>query len=268
MTQPATYTHGHAEPVLRSHRSRTAYDSAAYLLPYLRPGLSLLDIGCGPGTITADLAELVAPATVTALELTEEALNGAREETARRGQTSVVFRLGDVQDLDLPDDAFDVVHAHQVLQHVGDPVQALQEMRRVCRPGGLVAVRDSDYTGFAWWPMVAELDEWLALYRSAARANGGEPDAGRRLLSWAQVAGFSDITATSSTWCYATQAQRAWWGGMWADRITGSALAQQLLTSGEAGEDDLTRIAGGWRRWAEADDGWLSVLHGELLCRA
>jgi len=48
MTQPVIYTHGHAEPVLRSHRSRTAYDSAAYLLPYLRPGLSLLDIGCGP----------------------------------------------------------------------------------------------------------------------------------------------------------------------------------------------------------------------------
>ncbi len=268
MTQPVIYTHGHAESVLRSHRSRTAYDSAAYLLPHLRPGLSLLDIGCGPGTITADLAELVAPATVTALELTEEALKGARVEGARRRQDGVVFRLGDVQDLDLPDDEFDVVHAHQVLQHVGNPVQALREMRRVCRPGGLVAVRDGDYAGFTWWPVVPELDEWLALYRSAARANGGEPDAGRRLLSWARAAGFSDITATSSTWCYATEEQRVWWGGMWADRITSSALGQQLLTSGAASEDDLTRIAGGWRRWAEAGDGWPSVLHGELLCRA
>ena len=268
MTQPVTYTHGHAESVLRSHRSRTVYDSAAYLLPHLRRGLSVLDVGCGPGTITADLAELVAPAKVTALELTDEALKGAREEAGRRRQDGIVFRLGDVQDLDMPDDEFDIVHAHQVLQHVGDPVQALRGMRRVCRPGGLVAVRDGDYAGFTWWPMVPELDEWLALYRSAARANGGEPDAGRRLLSWARAAGFTNIIATSSTWCYATQEQRVWWGGMWADRITSSALAQQLLTSGAASEDDLTRLAGGWRRWAEADDGWLSVLHGELLCRA
>jgi len=107
----------------------------------------------------------------------------------------------------------------------------------------------------------------LALYRSEAQANGGKPDAGHRLLSWARAAGFSDITATSSTWWYATEEQRAWWGGMWADRIASSALAQQLLTSGAASKDDLTRVAGGWRRWAEADDGWLSVLHGELLCR-
>lgn len=267
MTQPAVYTHGHAEPVLRSHRSRTAQDSAAYLLPHLRAGLSLLDVGCGPGTITADLAELVAPGPVTALEMTEEALDSAREEAARRTLSGITFRIGDVQKLDLPDDTFDVVHAHQMLQHVGDPVQALRELRRVCRPGGLVAVRDADYAAFTWWPAVPELDEWVTLYRSAARANGGEPDAGRRLLSWAQAAGFCDITATSSTWCYATRVQRDWWAGMWADRVTASALAQQLVTSGAARSDDLVRIADGWRRWAIADDGWFSVLHGELLCR-
>jgi len=264
----ATYTHGHAEPVLRSHRWRTAHNSARHLLPHLRPGLSVLDVGCGPGTITADLAELVAPGEVIALEVTEEALNLAREEAVRRQQAGIVFRVGDVHALDLPDDSVDVVHAHQVLQHLTDPVTGLREMRRVCRPGGVVAVRDSDYAGFTWWPALPELGEWLALYRDAARTNGGEPDAGRRLLSWAQAAGFSEITATSSTWCFATPEDRAWWGGMWADRITGSALAQQLVGSGTASEDDLRRIARGWRAWAGAQDGWLSVLHGELLCRA
>lgn len=170
--------------------------------------------------------------------------------------------------LDLADDSVDVVHTHQVLQQLGDPVQALLEMRRVCRPGGIVAVRDGDYAGFTWWPEVPELDNWLTLYRSAARANGGEPDAGRRLLSWARAAGFSDITATSSTWCFATSQDRAWWGGMWADRITGSALSRQLLASGDASDNDLARIAQAWRAWAQTEDGWLSVLHGELLCRA
>ncbi|MFD0891048.1 class I SAM-dependent methyltransferase, partial [Streptosporangium algeriense] len=118
----AVYTHGHHESVLRSHRWRTVENSAAYLLPHLRPGMSLLDVGCGPGTITAELAALVAPGTVTAVEVTEEALALARAEVERRGLSNVEFAVADVHALDLPDDAFDVVHAHQVLQHVGDPV--------------------------------------------------------------------------------------------------------------------------------------------------
>ncbi len=145
VARQAIYTHGHHESVLRSHRRRTAEDSAAYLLPHLRPGMTLLDVGCGPGTITADLAGRLAPGKVTAIEVTEGALDLARREAGDRGQPNIAFAVADVQALDLPDDSFDVVHAHQVLQHLGDPVQALREMRRVCRPGGLVAARDGDY---------------------------------------------------------------------------------------------------------------------------
>ncbi|MDG4834061.1 class I SAM-dependent methyltransferase [Solwaraspora sp. WMMD1047] len=262
------YTHGHHESVLRSHRWRTAENSAAHLLPYLESGMSLLDVGCGPGTITTDLAALLAPGRVTAVETTEDALRLARTEAANRGTRNIDFAVADVHALDLPDASFDVVHAHQVLQHVADPVLALREMRRVCKPGGLVAARDSDYAAFAWFPAQPELDEWLALYRSAARANGGEPDAGRRLLSWARAAGFTDVTATASTWCFATDADRGWWGGMWADRILHSDLANQLLASGAASRSDLDRISTAWRDWAAAPDGWLSILHGEILCRA
>ena len=265
MQQPA-YTHGHHESVLRSHRWRTAENSAGYLLAYLEPGMRLLDIGCGPGTITAELAARIAPGRVTAVEVTAEALELARIETAARQQANVEFVVSDVHALDLADATFDVVHAHQVLQHVGDPVQALCEMRRVCRPGGIVAARDSDYAGFVWFPAISELDEWLALYRRVARFNGGEPDAGRRLLSWARGAGLTDVTVTSATWCFATPEDRAWWGGMWADRIVESDLARQAVASGAATEDDLQRIGEGWRAWAAAEDGWLSILHGEIIC--
>lgn len=263
-----TYTHGHHETVLVSHRWRTAANSAAYLLPHLRPGQALLDVGCGPGTITADLAGAVAPGRVTALELTDDALDLARAEIAARGTANVDFRTGDVHALGLPDGGFDVVHAHQVLQHVADPVAALREMRRVCRPGGVVAARDSDYAAFTWYPQVPALDEWLALYRTVARHNGGEPDAGRRMHSWARAAGFTDVTATASVWCYATPEERAWWGGMWADRVVQSALARQAVALGLATTDDLRRLSGGWREWAAADDGWFIVPHGEIICRA
>jgi ubiquinone/menaquinone biosynthesis C-methylase UbiE len=262
------YTHGHHESVLRSHRWRTAENSAAYLMPHLRAGLSLLDVGCGPGTLTADLARLVAPGRVTAIEPDEAVLALARDEASARGAANVDFAVADVHTLDRPDASFDVVHAHQVLQHLADPVRALREMRRVCRPGGIVAARDSDYAAFAWYPAVPALEDWRRLYRETVRANGGEPDAARRLLSWARAAGFTDITSTASTWCFATPTDRRWWGEMWARRITESDLARQLVAGGSATAADLDRIAAGWLAWAEAEDGWFAVLHGEILCRA
>jgi len=266
---PNVYTHGHHESVLRSHRWRTAENSAGYLLPHLRPGNRLLDLGCGPGTITMDLNDVVGPSGhVTALEVSEEALALARKEAERRSITTVDFVVGNVEALDIASDSYDVVHAHQVLQHVARPVDALREMRRVCKPGGLVAARDSDYSSFAWWPRVPELDRWLELYLAVARSNDAEPDAGRRLLGWAQQAGFTDVTADSSTWCYATPMDRAWWGGLWADRIVESDIARQAVDLGFSDTAELAGIAAGWRTWAAADDGWFSVLHGEILARA
>ncbi len=259
------YTHGHHESVLRSHRWRTAENSAGYLLPHLESTMTLLDVGAGPGTITADLASLVA--SVTATEVGDEELALTRSAAVERGVQNVEFSVEDIHRLSFADDTFDVTHAHQVLQHVADPVQALREMARVTKPGGWVAARDSDYAGFVWWPQLPELDDWMRLYQAAARANGGEPDAGRRMLSWAHAAGLDDVTATSSTWCFATAEDRLWWGGMWADRILKSAMARQVLDAGLAGPADLERISDGWRAWAEADDGWLSLLHGEILVR-
>jgi SAM-dependent methyltransferase len=257
-----TYTHGHAESVLRSHRWRTAENSAAYLLPHLTPTDRLLDVGSGPGTLTADLAAYVG--SVTALEVDETAARLTRDELARQGVTGQVD-VGDVHALPYDDRTFDVVHAHQVLQHVADPVQALRELARVTRPGGLVAVRDSDYASFAWAPESAALDRWLEIYRGAARANGGDPEAGRHLLGWAHAAGLHDVRASSSTWCFAMPADRAWWGGMWAERILGSALTEQVLREQRATTAELEEISAAWTQWAENPDGWFSVHHGELL---
>ena len=261
------YTHGHSETVVGSHRTRTAGNSAAYLLPLLQPGMRLLDIGSGPGSITADLAAILSEGTVTAVEINEDVIALTRAEIERRGLANVDYAVGDIHALDLPDDAFDVVHAHQVLQHVADPVQALREMVRVCRPGGIVAVRDADYAGFVWYPESDGLTRWLELYEHAARENGGEPDAGRRLLAWAREAGCTDVVATSSTWCYADDDSRAVWGSMWADRIVGTAIAGQLLASGAATREELEAIAESWRAWAADPDGWISLVHGELVIR-
>ncbi len=258
------YTHGHHPSVLRSHTWRTAENSAAYLLPHLRSGLDLLDVGCGPGTLTVDLARRVAPGRVVGLDRSSEVVDEARRQ-AEGARVAVELMPGDVYALDFPDARFDVVHAHQVLQHLTDPVAALREMRRVTRPGGLVAVRDSDYASFAWAPRDAALERWLEVYRAVARRNGAEPDAGRFLKGWAQVAGFERIEATSSTWCFATPETTAWWGDLWAERCVHSAFGEQAERYGLASRVELEGIAAAWRRWSQQPDAWFAVLHGEVV---
>jgi SAM-dependent methyltransferase len=260
------YTHGHHDSVLRSHRWRTVENSAAYLVPHLTEKSALLDVGCGPGSISVDLARRVGG--VVAFDSSGDALEEGRRLAAAEGVGNVTFEVADVYDMPYADDSFDVVHAHQVLQHVPDPVRALREMRRVCRPGGIVAARDSDYAGFTWFPELPELTEWLALYQECARANGGEPDAGRRMLSWARAAGFDEVEPSASVWCFATPEDRAWWGGMWQDRILQSVMATQALSEGRATQEDLQRISDGWRSWKGTEDGWFTIPHGEVLCRA
>ena len=116
-----------------------------------------------------------------------------------------------------------------------------------------------------WYPASPALDRWLALYLTLARANGGEPDAGRRLLAWAHAAGCEQVDATASVWCYADDDSRAAWGLGWADRILTSSVADQVLQRNLATPVELREISDAWRAWAADPDGWFTLLHGELI---
>ena len=265
--ETARYTHGHSAAVLSAHSRRGAADSAAYLLAHLRTGMDLLDVGCGPASITADLAERVAPGRVVALDAAAGALEAARATLRDRGLSEQVeLTSGDVMALPFEDASFDVVHAHQVLQHLADPVGALAEMRRVTRPGGIVAVRDAVYSAMTWFPESSGMEQWRSVYMATARANGGEPDAGSRLLSWAREAGFADVTASASTWCYATPADRAWQSETWAQRCLVS-FGPQAVELGLASSADLETMAEAWRQWGSSEDAWFVVIHGEAIAR-
>ncbi|KOX15718.1 class I SAM-dependent methyltransferase [Nocardiopsis sp. NRRL B-16309] len=261
------YTHGQHRSVTDSYRWRNAENSAAYVLDEMVPGRSLLDVGCGPGSITADLAARVAPGPVTAVDSSPEAVELARDTAREAGNDAIDFRVADVHDLDLPDGSFDIVHAHQVLQHVADPVRALAEMRRVAAPGGIVAACDSDYSAMYWYPLLPEIREWMDLYQRVARANGGEPDAGRRMVAWARRAGFTDVTYTTEVWNHSAPERRAWWGRMWATRILESDMGRQAVAEGFATREDLERISAGWTAWSEDPDGVFAVPRGAIVCR-
>ncbi|KAH8119304.1 UbiE family methyltransferase [Phellopilus nigrolimitatus] len=268
-SKPAVYIHGHPSSVLRFHSARTAANSAAYLLDSLKPDMHVLDVGCGPGTITIDLAKLVPKGQVVGLEPASDVLNQARANAAEHGVDNVKFEVGNVQALAYPDNTFDVVHAHQVLQYVGDPVQALREMRRVTKPGGIVAVREGDCSTMAWYPDVEGISEWQELYLRVARGNGGEPSAGRRLHAWARQAGFArdSITSSASNWLFSTAEEIASWSSMWVDHTVDSSFARSAIDGGLADKDKLDYISQGFRKWGAQEDAWFVLMHGEILCR-
>jgi 2-polyprenyl-3-methyl-5-hydroxy-6-metoxy-1,4-benzoquinol methylase len=266
------YTHGHHEAVLRSHRWRTADNSAAYLLSHLRPGLALLDIGCGPGTLTVDLAGRVAPGRVLGVDVASDAVDAARtyaaSEGAASGDAQVSFAVGDFRAIGLAPASFDVVHAHQVLQHLRSPTEALVAMAALARPdGGIVAARDADYEAMTWAPADERLDRWAALYQAVTSRNGADANAGRHLKAWARSAGLQDVTYTTSTWTFSTPEDRSWWSETWAERVVSSSLATQAQDYGLATAAELADIAAGWRAWAEDEDAVFTVVHGEIVAR-
>ncbi|KAL3493361.1 UbiE/COQ5 methyltransferase [Aspergillus germanicus] len=263
----STYATNHAPSVLATHGWRTAQNSAAYLLPHLTPTMRILDIGCGPGSITVDLATHIPQGHITGLEYSEDPLPSARALASSRGVENITFNTGDIHELPFADNTFDVVHVHQVLQHIADPVQGLREMHRVTKPGGIVAARES--ASFNWFPENKGIEAWLNLTTRVARAKGGNPHPGNMMHVWAREAGFDSerVQRSAGAWCFSSPEQREYWGEGMARRMEGSGFVDEVVAQeGEGRREELERIVKGWREWVAEKDGWFGVLHGEMLC--
>lgn len=257
------YTHGHHGSVVTSHARRTAFDSAAFVLDHLDQSMCLLDLGCGPGSITLELADRVH--TTVGVDAAEEAIAAARDRAGDR--QDVTFEVGSAYELGFEDDVFDVVFAHQLLQHLGDPVSAILEARRVVKPGGFIAARDADYGTMVHDPDEPRLDQWSHLYDAVARRSGGEPNAGRRLGGWFQDAGLRDLVVTTSTWTYYEPDAVARWADLWISRLTEARLGELAIEYDMADSATLEDLADGWRSWASRPGAFFAFLHGEVIGR-
>ncbi|KIY43201.1 S-adenosyl-L-methionine-dependent methyltransferase [Fistulina hepatica ATCC 64428] len=265
-TNTQTYMNDHSDAVLTTHGWRTVANSVSYVIPFLRPDMRILDVGCGPGSITVDLARLVPQGSVTGIEYIETPLGIARAFAASQGMSNVDFAVGDVHELAYPDDSFDMVHAHQVLQHVRDPVLALHEMRRVTKPGGIVAVRES--AAMVWYPKLEGLRKWHDVHQEVARAMGSTPSSGDRLHAWAKQAGFAkdNIECSAGTWCFASGDDKKMWGMSMRARCLESGFAKNAVGGGYCEQEDLEEMAKAWSEWLDDEDGWFSILHGQVIC--
>jgi hypothetical protein len=147
-------------------------------------------------------------------------------------------------------------------------VHAIIELRRFLKPSGILAARESDFPIMTWYPSHPPLTRWKKLWIQVARANGGEPDAGRRVHAWARQAGFDPrhVTSSAGTWFYREPEEIEWWTSLWAKRVTASTFKESAIELGVSTRE-LEEIADGWREWAKEVDAWFVLVHGEIIAR-
>jgi len=267
----ATYIHGHSPSVLKAHATRTAARDAAYLLPHICPTHSILDVGCGPGTISADLAQLVPQGHLTCLDLSPTALASAQQTFSTRGISNASFIAGNViAGLPFPDETFDIVHAHMVLIHLPDPITALREMRRVLKKGGVLACKDMIVSTMVWYPADPRLRLFEVGIAGTIAETGADPQMGGRLKGAALEVEFEqeEVEARASCWAFADREGVEFWGESCAERLEeGSELRGRIVKGGFGTAEEVDGFVEASRRWAGMEEAWFGCMNGEILAR-
>ncbi len=265
--QPAeVYTISDAEAQRLYTGVRRAAQWTPFLLSHLRPGMSLLDCGCGAGSITFDVAEIVAPGRVVGLDLDEEQLALARSEAARRNLTNVTFRQGTVYDLPFADGEFDALLAHTLLIHLRNPLAALKSMRRVLAPGGVAAVADDDHDAVVYAPDDPIMHRIGDLFMAMMRRNGASPTYSRHLRRLLLQAGFARtegfaVAADYSGDLKATR-QRA---DVLARVLRDPAVVALVTNQGWVTPAGLEEMVAHLLAWGERPDAFFAILYCAAL---
>ena len=255
---PGGYALGYGEEMHRFMAGRGAATHADFLLPHLRPGLRLLDAGCGLGAITLDLAGAVMPGAALGLDRAPVQIARARARAAERGVANARFAAGDLYALPLSDASCDVVHANAVLQHLADPLRALREFRRVLRPGGLAAVSDHDWGSWVLEPATPLLDELRAQRLRAYARNGADAAYARHQRRLLIEAGFAraECSARALSWGAPDSAREHARNQATQPRL----FAPTLIGAGLADAAMIEALAAELLRWGERPDATAAVL--------
>ena len=242
---------------------RTAATSAAFFLPHLRPGMRLLDCGCGVGTITIGLAGAVSPGEVTGVDFEPGQIDAARALAADRAVRNVRFEAGSVYDLPYPDASFDAVFAHTLLMHLGEPRRGLREMRRVLKPGGVIGVADDDQGTLLLSPETPLFEEFYRLHQRWLReVRGAHPFAARHHRRTLLDAGFINVVAgasLSSFGVYGTQAETRDVAAWWAHFARSPWFRDIARSRGWADAERLEAMASAITAWGERPDAFMAV---------
>ncbi len=194
----SNYTMGYGDAQVHRLNQRTAAILAAYLLPHLQPGMRMLDIGCGPGSISVGLAAAVGPGEFYGIDMEASQVDLATAAAREAGLSNTRFQVADALDLPFSDNHFDAVHCCQFLMHIPDTMAALAEIKRVLKPGGVLGARDAMVEHDFYEPNIGDLYGISEMFSAVMTSNGGHPQMGRELRARFTEAGFVDVESTGS----------------------------------------------------------------------
>jgi ubiquinone/menaquinone biosynthesis C-methylase UbiE len=243
---PDRYAPGFADDAVAMMADRSAGRRAAFLLPLLAAGMRVLDAGCGPGTITSGLASCVEPGgRVVGVDAEASQIELARATAEAAASLHLSFEIGSVYELQFASASFDVAFAHGLFEHLARPLDALAELRRVLRPGGLAAACSSDWSAAAVEPRTADVEAALACHRQLRRQAGGDPDGGGRLPGWIREAGFDVISVEHRDEVDLAYPALA--------AYVGTRIEEALARAAPADRHALAEGAAAARRWQQHD---------------
>lgn len=254
------YTLGYSDAMIRALQERTLAVCAGFFLPHLRPGMSVLDCGCGPGSLTIEIAERVAPGQVVGIDIEPEQCAKAEALAAARGITNVRFEPADVYALSYPDATFDAVFSHALVTHLADPMRAFAESRRVLKPTGVLAVSANDYGSGAWSPAGSAAERLGVLYPRVMTHNGGNRLPAPHLRGALLEAGFARVEGYAGAEVAGTPEQVRRFAAGWAGVARGSGLVETVLSQGWADEAEMAALPDEILRWGERPDAFFAVL--------
>jgi len=207
----------------------------------------------------------VAPGETIGIDPSADVIATAKSLAPVATARNLSFEVGSIYEPRFAAGTFDAVFAHQVMQHLRRPVDALRQMRELLAPDGVLGVRVVDWGSAIFYPESEGTRRFLALQFDLARRNGAEPNAGRHLRRWCREAGFGETRITTSTETDADAHATRERGEMFADRILQSSLADNALEHGIAIRSDLESIASAWRAWGRDPDAFFCFSHTEVV---
>lgn len=230
----------------------------------------MLDCGCGPGTITLGLAEIVDPGEVIGVDIGPSEVERAQSNADALGVSNARFEVANVYELPFDDEPFDAVFSSAMLEHLGEPSRALTEMKRVLKPGGVIGVRDSDWGGVLLWPSDPLVEELISNREKVWMRNGGNSRLGRQLSALLRGAGFGGIRATASYVVFTDfQSDEPTpdgnFGEFMATWASGGEPGRQMLEYGISSEERLREYADACRQWGQNPDAFLGYSNGEAV---
>jgi SAM-dependent methyltransferase len=253
----------------KNFNNRTAESCAPYLIPYIKPTHRILDLGCGPGTISADFALLVPQGEVVCMDVYDSTVDQARETFSNRNLSNGSFVVADAtRPLPFEDGAFDVVHTHMVLSHLPNPLAIMKEIRRVLKPEtGIAASREALIDSMQWYPLSSGLKKLGPAMVAATVPFGADGNLGRRLKGLALEAGYKkeDIISTASIRCYESEVEVARWADQLESWFESDLFGKKMVKDGSLSEEDRLEVVASLKEWRKSPAAWHGLMNGDIL---